>query len=367
MSALTLGFIPLTDCAPLVVASALGLFREEGLEVTLSREASWATVRDKVAVGALHGAHMLAPMALAAGLEAGPSPPLIAPLALNRGGSGVTLSAALVRALREEGPLDARALARLIARRAAAGSPPLTFAVVFPWSIHNYLLRYWLAQAGIDPDRDVRLVVTPPPRMVEQLRGGAIDGFCVGAPWNAVAMAEGIGELVLHGSAFWAGAPDKVLGVAAGWAAEQPDALQALLRAVLRAGAWADDPANRPELIALLAQPGHVGAAPEAIAFALNGELVFQRGDAAFPWRSQAAWLLSQMQRWGQAGPDLDAAAVALAVYRPDLYRTAAAALDLAAPTVDSRPEGAGGFFDGKAFDPAQPLAYARSFAINRL
>lgn len=372
MSALSLGFIPLTDCAPLVVAQAKGFFAGEGLDVTLSREASWATIRDKVAVGALDAAHMLAPMALAATLGAGGDPiPMVAPLALNRNGSAITVSTALAQAMRQadpaamaQAPVTAGALAEVIARRRAAGAPPLTFAVVFPYSIHNYALRYWMGQAGIDPDRDVRLVVTPPPRMVEQLAAGAVDGFCVGAPWNAVAMADGVGEVLIRASDFWRAGPDKVFGMTRAWAEAHPDTLQAALRALIQAAAWADAPANREELVALLGRPEHVGAAPEAIAWALTDEIVFHADDAGFPWRSHAAWFLSQMVRWGQveAGRDLGAG---LDVYRPDLYRTAATALGLSAPAVDSRVEAA--LFDGRAFDPEGVDAYARAFAIGRL
>ncbi|WP_304217073.1 CmpA/NrtA family ABC transporter substrate-binding protein [Phenylobacterium aquaticum] len=375
MSALTLGFIPLTDCAPLVVAQAKGFFAAEGLDVTLSREASWATIRDKVAVGALDAAHMLAPMALAATLGAGGEPTaLIAPLALNRNGSGVTVSIALAEALRAadpqamaETPVTARALAKLIAQRRAASAPPLTFAVVFPYSIHNYALRYWMSQAGVDPDRDVRIVVTPPPRMVEQLAAGVIDGFCVGAPWNAVARAEGVGEVLLRASDFWRNGPDKVFGMTRTWAEAHPETLQSALRALISAAAWADDPAHRPELVALLAQPEHVGADPQAIAWALQGEIVFHAGDAGFPWLSHAAWFLSQMARWGQIPPGLDLTATAAAVYRPDLYRQAAGSLGLATPAADTRIEGPQAFFDGLVFDPASAQAYARDFPIGRL
>lgn len=324
---LTLGFIPLTDCAPLVVARALGLFDEEGLAVTLSREVSWATIRDKVAVGALDGAHMLAPMALAA-------PAMLAPLALNRNGSAVTLSGGLAATLAAIDPASATrpmaaasALARLIVLRREEGAPPLSFAVVFPHSMHNYLLRYWLAQAGIDPDRDVRLVVTPPPRMVEHLASGAIDGFCVGAPWNAVAEGEGLGRMVIKASTFWPGGPDKVLGVTAGWARRRPDELRATLRALIRAAAWADEPGNHAELVALLARPEHVGADPDAIARALRSEIVFHRDAAGLPRREHALWFLSQMARWGQVGAGADLDAVADRVYRPDLFREAALSL----------------------------------------
>jgi NitT/TauT family transport system ATP-binding protein/nitrate/nitrite transport system substrate-binding protein len=334
MTALTLGFIPLTDCAPLAVAQARGLFADEGLEVALRREASWATIRDKVAVGALDGAHMLAPMALAAAVETGgAAPPMLAPLAMAANGAGVTLSNRIVDALTPEDwspRAVSRALSRLIAERRASGEAPLTFAVVFPFSMHNYMLRYWLADAGIDPDRDVRLVVVPPPRMVDQLLVGLVDGVCVGAPWNAVAVREGLGRTVLRTSQFWPEGPDKVLGVSAAFARGEPAQLQALLRAVVRAQAWCDEPGNRNELATLLAQPAYVGAAPEAIAVALSDELVFHRNGAAVPRVAHARWLLSQMERWKQIGGDVDQQAVAAAVYRPDLTLAALQACDLA-------------------------------------
>ncbi|PLR21078.1 thiamine biosynthesis protein [Caulobacter zeae] len=379
---LKLGFIPLTDCAPLVVAKSLGFFAEEGLDVSLSREASWATIRDKVAVGALDGAHMLAPMALAAaagasgGLTLDVGPSLIAPMALNRNGSAITVSKSLADAMRAadpqamaEQPVSARALAKVIAERAGQGAAPLTFAVVFSYSMHNYELRYWLAQAGVDPDKDVRLVVTPPPRMVEQMRAGEIDGFCVGAPWNAVAEREGLGEIVITASTFWPGGPDKVFGVTEAWAHHYPDELRAALRALIRASAWADDAGNREDLIALLARPEHVGVAPEALARALTDEIVFHRNAAGVPRREHALWFLSQMVRWGQvsAGADLEAAADA--VYRPDMFRAAALS---AGPMLDPAqvfPDAPGELaplFAGPAFDSERAGPYAAAFSIGR-
>jgi len=375
---LTLGFIPLTDCAPLVVAKALGFFAEEGLAVTLSREASWATIRDKVAVGALDGAHMLAPMALAAGLGGGVlAAPMLAPLALNLNGSAITVSTALADALRAVDPetmaaetITARPLARLIEARRGQGAPPLSFAVVFPHSMHAYALRYWLAQAGVDPDRDVRLVVTPPPRMVDHLRSGDVDGFCVGAPWNAVAAAEGVGEMLIKASVFWPGGPDKVFGVTQAWAGRRPDELRAALRALIRAAAWADEPGNHAELVALLSRPDHVGAAPEMLVRALKHEIVFHRDAAGLPRREHALWFLSQMARWGQVAPELDLAAVADQVYRPDLYRAAALSLG---PVLDpmlvfegAAPTPPAALFDGLPFDPADARGYAARFAIGR-
>lgn len=372
---LTLGFIPLTDCAPLVVAKARGFFADEGLEVALSREASWATIRDKVAVGALDGAHMLAPMALApAGLEGGS---MLAPLALNLNGSAITVSTRLAALMGEADPgglsaplVTAQALATVIAQRRGQGAPPLTFAVVFPHSMHNAFLRYWLAQAGIDPDRDVRLVVTPPPRMVEHLRSGDIDGFCVGAPWNAVAVDEGLGETLIKASQFWPGGPDKVFGVTAAWAEGHGDELRAALRAIIRASAWADEPGNHAELVALLSRPDHVGVEAEVVARALKSEIVFHRDAAGLPRREHALWFLSQMVRWGQVEASLDLAAVADRVYRPDLFREAALSLgpvlEPAQVFADAAPP-ASALFDGAPFDPADVRGYAASFAVGRV
>ncbi|MDO9245698.1 MAG: CmpA/NrtA family ABC transporter substrate-binding protein [Phenylobacterium sp.] len=349
MSSLTLGFIPLTDCAPLVAAEAKGFFAGEGLDVTLSREASWATIRDKVTVGALDAAHMLAPMALAATAGAGgPVAPMIAPLALAVTGAGVTLSNRLSLALpagAESLQEIAAGLAAFIGQRRAAGEPPLTFAVVFTYSMHNYALRYWLAEAGVDLDRDVRLVVTPPPRMVEQLRTGQVDGVCVGAPWNTVATRGGLGRVALRTSQFWPGGPDKVLGARAEFADD--DRLAPLLRALVRAQAWCDVADNRDELAALLAQPEYVGAAAEAIRPALGEELIFHREGACVPRLEHAQWFLTQMRRWKQVDGDLDAQALIASVYRPALALEALRTTGLGAPVlVNPAP-----LFDGTTFD----------------
>ena len=366
---LTLGFIPLTDCAPLVVAKAQGFFADEGLAVTLSREASWATIRDKVTVGALDGAHMLAPMALAA-------ESMLVPLALNQNGSAITVSAKLAAMLREADPeamaaplITAQALAAVVAHRRGQGAPPLTFAVVFPHSMHTYFLRYWLGQAGIDPDRDVRLVVTPPPRMVEHLALGEIDGFCVGAPWNAVAVDEGLGEVLIKASQFWPGGPDKVFGVTAAWADRHGDELRAALRALIRAAAWADEPGNHAELVALLSRPDHVGVDAEVVARALRSEIVFHRDAAGLPRREHALWFLSQMARWGQIEAEVDMAAVADRVYRPDLFREAALSLGPVlepAMVFEDAVTPASALFDGLAFDPTDARGYAASFTVGR-
>jgi ABC-type nitrate/sulfonate/bicarbonate transport system substrate-binding protein len=377
-TAVTLGFVPLTDCAPLVVAKERGLFAAEGLDVRLSREASWANIRDKVVSGALDGAHMLAPMALACSLGAdGPATPLIAPMALNANGSSLGVSTSLAAQIAAldgvtppPGVRTAGTLKRLIDLRRVNGERPLTFAVVFPFSIHNYMLRYWLADAGIDPDQDVRLTVTPPPRIAARAAAGEIDGFCVGAPWGWTIEAAGAGQLLLHGAEFWAGAPDKVLGVTAAWAAANPDTLQAVMRALMRAAAWADDPANEAELGAMLSARAYVDAAPAMLARALskanpNG-LRFHVDGVGYPRAAHALWLLSQMRRWGQIREAPGQEAAAAAVYRPDLYLQAAAAVGAPMRGADVDAEPLPPLFDGRVFDPARLADYVAGFAVRQ-
>lgn len=319
-----LGFVPLSDSAPILAAQARGYFADEGLQVELSREVSWATVRDKVAVGALDASHMLAPMALAAAIGAGSEPArIIAPMALSRNAAAVTLSKRLADAVGERA--GAAGLAAIVGRRREQGASPLTFAVVFPYSIHNYLLRAWMAAAGIDPDADVRLTVAPPPRMPELLAGSVIEGFCAGEPWTSIAEAEGAGAVVLRAADLWTRAPDKVLGVSEAWAEADPARLQALLRAVLRGAAWADAPGNRGELAELLARPKHVGAPAELLLRGLP-HIVFHREDANEPKPQDAIWLLGQMARWRQVPRQTNQALVAARVYRPDIFRAAQAA-----------------------------------------
>lgn len=358
-----LGFVPLNDAAPLIVAQERGLFAAEGLRVRLSREVSWATVRDKVAAGALDGAHMLAPIPLACTLGVGGEPqPMIAPMALNRCGAAFTLSRRLTQWMAPDE--DRRTgLKRLIAERRAGGEQPFVFAVVFPYSMHNYMLRYWLAEAGIDPDQDVRITVAPPSRMATRLAAGELDGFCAGEPWNAVAEDQNLGEVAVRAFEVWRDGPEKVFGVTAEWARRNPQTLQALLRALLKAAAWADAAENRGQLAALLALPEYVDVAAGSIARSLP-TTNFHRNHANAPLPVQAAWLLSQMMRWGQAPRELDLRGVAEHAYRLDLYNSAVA--DLGWPTVGSI-ETADGFADGSEFSLDQARAYAASFALTRL
>jgi len=352
-AAITLGFVPLTDCALLVVAKERGLFAAEGLQVSLSREPSWANVRDKVALGLLDGAHMLAPMALALTLGVGSDPtPMAAPMALNVNGSSLGVSTALFDSMPPASDLTGAALKQALDRRRAEGKAPAAFAVVFPHSLHAYMLRHWLAQAGVDPDADVRITVVPPPRMPERVAAGDIDGFCVGAPWGGAIEASGAGRMLLHGAQFWPGAPDKVLGVTGAWAEAHPQTLQALLRALIRAAVWSDAPENEAELAALLARPEYLYVPAAALGRALSKAnpfgLRFHAGGAGWPRREHALWLFSQMRRWGQVGPG--GAAAAEAVCRPDLYAQAAAAAGVAV----AEPAALAPFYDGSVFDPSE-------------
>ncbi|WP_293676826.1 ABC transporter substrate-binding protein [uncultured Phenylobacterium sp.] len=360
---LRLGFIALNDAAALIVADALGYFGQEGLAVDLVREVSWATMRDKLAVGALDGAHLLAPLALAASLGApdGRPIPLVAPLALNINGPAITLSSHLAAAV-GEGP-HADGLARLIARRREEGASPLTLAVVFPLSVHAYLLRDWLARAGVDPDNDVRLTVAPPSRMTELLVGGVVEGFCVTEPWDTAAVVAGAGMIAARGSELWPRTPDKVFAVTEAWAEADPPRLRAVLRALLRAAAWADAQENRAELAAILARPHYVGADAAVIEASL-GDIVFDADGASAPQPVHAAWLLSQMMRWRHIPADVDIGRVAGQVYRPDLH--AAAAVDLGRPAIVPL-DGLVGFSPLGPFRLAEAQAHAVHGALSRL
>jgi ABC-type nitrate/sulfonate/bicarbonate transport system substrate-binding protein len=403
---LKVGIIPLTDCAPIVLAEELGAFDRHGLDVEIRRESSWATIRDKVALGLLDAAQMLAPMPLAATLGIDSMRvPMVAPLVLDLNGNAITLSTALWREIADATPrvarntlLDARALLPVIRQRMASGRPPITLSSVFPFSSHNYQLRLWLAAGGIDPDRDVRLTVVPPPHTIAHLSAGVIDGYCVGEPWNQQAVTLGIGRLAATGYDIWKAMPEKVLGTTEAWAERHPHTLIALAMALIEACAWLDEPANRPEAARILASPRYVNVPVEAIERSLLGRVhytrdgqpvalpdfhVFHRYAANFPWRSHAEWFVAQMVRWGQAPRGVDAFAVADRVFRSDLYRRAAAELGLACPRVDRKPEGLHEapwmlptdgapiamapdiFLDGSRFDPSNEAAPDRAPAAS--
>lgn len=380
----TLGFIPLTDCAVLAVARELGFAAREGIDLQLVREVSWANIRDKVAFGLLNGAQMLAGMPIAAALGVNQTPMrMLAPFCLNRNGNAISVSQDLFAELTEPGGLEpgavgaGRALRRVIARRRGSGAPMLTFGMVYPFSCHNYELRYWMAASGIDPDSDVRLVVIPPPLMVDSLRQGHVDGFCVGEPWNSLAVEAGDGRIIVSKAELWHHGVEKVLCVPDNWAAANAGTLAALIRALDRAAAWAEQPDNRGQLAALLAGPAYLDLPEPVIVRALAGEmivspgqpprklsdfLVLHRERANHPSVAQALWIYAQMVRWRQVERSPGDEAVVRAVFRPDIYRAALAGepWPLLPPGADSElaeldPTK---LFDGRPFDPAHIDAY---------
>ncbi len=407
-TSLTLGFIPLTDCAPLVVAKEKGYFEKYGLNVTLSKETSWANIRDKVALGILDGAQMLAGMPIAMSMGIGPmAKPMVTALSMDLNGNAITVSNALYEKMQslapeamKERPLSARALKAVIDSNKKTGGEPLNFAMVFPYSTHNYELRYWMAAAGIDPDRDVRLVVVPPPQMVGQLEKGSIDGYCVGEPWNAQAVQAGLGHTLITKYEIWNNSPEKVLGVTQEWAEQYPNTHRALLMALLEASRWLDELQNRLEAAAMISRSIYVNAPEHVVRMSMTGTFqyaatempraqpdfnVFYRYAANFPWRSHALWFITQMVRWGQVSTAVDMHAIAEEVYRPDLFRDAAESLGLLCPSIDYKLEGhhnnswklhegsesmlmgPDSFLDGRRFDPSNPLDYLCGFEVHHM
>ncbi|MEM6560385.1 MAG: CmpA/NrtA family ABC transporter substrate-binding protein [Planctomycetota bacterium] len=344
---LTIGIVPLTDCAPIVAAAELGFYAEEGLDVRLTREPSWAGLRDKLAFGLLDAAQLLAPMlpAMALGLTGAGRHPVVSALGLGTGGNAITLGAPLVAELDEplatDQPVDASVLRPVIERRFDDGRPPLTFGVVFPFSMHHYLLRRWLGAGGIDVNAEVTLKVVPPPQVADQLELGALDGFCVGEPWNSVAVQRGVGRTVVAGVELMPEAPEKVLAVGAAFAEEQRTTHAALIRATLRGCRWCGESANVDRLAALLAP--HVSVDVAELLPALRERLpVNRQTDRPVPGMyrpldvehnrprpDHAGLLLDLMNEAGQLDDPRDELPSAEQLLRPDLFDDAVRKLDV--------------------------------------
>jgi two-component system, oxyanion-binding sensor len=352
-TSLRLGMVPLVDAAPLIVARDKGFFAREGLEVQLSVEASWASIRDKVVAGLLDGAQMLAPMPIAAtlGIDA-VGVPMVTAMMLSLNGNAVAVSEAMYQELGLvacEPVAAGQALRALLERDRAQGRRKRVFAHVFPFSAHHYELRYWLAASGIDPDRHLRLEVVPPPLMVKALRDGRIDACCVGAPWGAAAESASAGYRLLSSHQIWNNSPEKVFAVTRDWAQRHPNTHRAVVAALLRSCQWLDRPEHRMEAAQLLIDSGSVDAPPATLRAALDasageapqrGRLVFHAGAANFPWITHAVWFIEQMRRWRQIDDEVDALSVAAAVYRTDIHRDAARRLGMPVPDEDGKSEG---------------------------
>lgn len=408
---LKLGFIKLTDMAPLAIARELGFFADEGLNVELEPQANWKVLLDGVIGGQLDGAHMLAGQPLAATIGYGTKADLIAPLSLDLNGNAITLSNKVWDMIKPSLPADADGkpihpisaeYLRPVIEQFNAEGKPFNMGMVFPVSTHNYELRYWLAAGGINPgfytdgdatgqiSAEAALSVTPPPQMPATLEAGTIEGYCVGEPWNQAAVQKGIGVPVITDDQIWRLNPEKVMGYRKDFADQYPETMNAMLRAIITAQQWldADDGANREEAVEILARPNYVGADAEVIAASMTGVFTFEAGDtrpapdfniffreyAGYPFYSDAIWYLTQMRRWGQIAADQTDdwyVETAEAVYRPDLYRAASDSLvesgtieAAAVPETDGFKEPQAGFIDDFKFDGRSPNAYLDQFPI---
>ncbi|MFC0686317.1 CmpA/NrtA family ABC transporter substrate-binding protein [Novosphingobium clariflavum] len=399
-TSLRIAFLPLNDVAVLAAARERGFAEDEGIALDLVRTTSWATLRDRLVYGQVQAAHMLAPLAVAVTLGLSQQPAaLAAPFKLGVNGNMLVMARDFAAAL---DPDPARRLADPLGTAhdfaAAIGlwrRKPV-IGVVHRFSSHALMLRYWLASAGIDPDRDVVLRVLPPSLTVEAIHAGEIDGFIAGEPWGGAAIASGRAEAVAIGERIWQRGVEKVLAFREPWLEENPDTVDRLLRALARAAAWCDEPDNREVLADILSHADYVDQPADLILGALGGRIVPRAGDAPldcpnfvlfsreatpFPWRSQALWIYSQLLRWGMVEASPQAAAQAAAVFRPDVFRRALAGSDVPMPGASMKLEGAlesplavgsrkgdltlgpDRFFDGRVFDPERIEDYLTGFS----
>ena len=385
-AALSVGFIPLVDAAPLIIAQEMGFAAEEGIALNLRAAPSWSSLRDMLSLGHVDAAHMLspAPVAVALGLGGGGAA-LLAVSVLSVNGNVIGVSRALADRLRAQGHdfafNDARSAGNALI---AASERRLRFGVPFPFSMHAELVYSWLSALGLPAPQGVDIRTVPPPLMADAIEAGEIDAFCVGEPWGSTAVETGVGELLLPGKAIWSFAPEKVLAVRESWAQSEPAILGRLIRAMWQAGRWLSEPSSRILTAELLSRPEYLNLAPEIIDRSLSGRLVispsgtqrdvpgfveFHHGAANFPWRSQAEWIGREMA--ARLGLDREASARAASrVFRSDLYREALAGTGADLPGASAKIEGTlqekmaiasrfgrlilqpDSFFDGEVFEP---------------
>lgn len=368
------GFIPLTDCAPVVMASVKGFDKKYGITLVPGKEANWAAVRDKLVSGELDAAHILYGQlyGLQMGLS-GPKSEMAALMTLNQNGQGITLA----NQLRAAGVSD---LATLQKHIAASPAGTYTFAQTFPTGTHAMWLNYWLASAGIHPLNDIRSVVVPPPQMVMNMKIGNMVGYCVGEPWNQRAINDGLGFTAATSQDIWPDHPEKVLGTRADWVAKNPNAARALTAAVLEAARWIDaSDENRRETAKVIAGRAYLNTREEVILGRMLGEYenglgkrwkdahamrFFHDGSVSYPWLSDGMWFLTQHKRWGLLTDDPDYLAIARQVNRTDIYKQAAAAVGgIPLPDSDMR---SSVLIDGIRWDGSNPAAYANGFSVKK-
>jgi nitrate/nitrite transport system substrate-binding protein len=381
-SKMQFGIIALTDCSPIVVAHEKGLFRKHGINATIAKGANWAAIRDSLSNGDNQATHMLIGMPLAStmGLAGSPKKPMIAPWLLNRNGQSITLKKELAGKVKD----DPKALKPFVDAAKAAGNP-MTFAMTFPPGTHAMWMRYYLAAGGIHPGdangggADVSLVTIPPAQMVSNMKVGKMDGFCVGEPWNARAIADGIGFTSINTQGIWKDHPEKVCAFTAEFADKNPKTVKAVLKGLHEASVWLDKLENRVEQAQIVSAATYINCPPEIILGRLQSKydmgdgrrfkdphyMIFSERNCNYPQAKFAKWWLTQFRRWGFVDTAPDYAGVAKEVMRSDIYEEAMKEIGYAHGGADEKPES---FFDGKSFDPKADLeAYAASFPINSL
>ncbi|AMP07240.1 CmpA/NrtA family ABC transporter substrate-binding protein [Collimonas pratensis] len=365
-----IGFIPLTDCASVVMASLLGFDKKYGIKIILSKEASWAGVRDKLANGELDAAHVLSGLIYGVQMGIGGQKKDMAILmGLNNNGQAITLS----KKLADKGAVDGPSLAKLM----ASDKREYTFAQTFPTGTHAMWLYYWLAANGVNPLKDAKVITVPPPQMVANMRVGNMDGFCVGEPWGHRAIVDGVGITAITTQEIWKDHPEKVLGTTAEFAAKNPNTCRALIAAVLEAGRWIDASlANKNKMAEAIADKSYVNTSKDVIDQRIMGRYqnglgktwddpnymkFYNDGLVNFPYLSDGMWFMTQHRRWGLLKTDPDYLAVAKSVSQIDLYKDAAAMTKTPLPKDVLRTSK---LMDGTVWDGKNPQAYAASFKI---
>lgn len=366
---ITIGFIPLTDCASVVMAQELGLYKKYGLNVTISKEASWAAVRDKLVLGQLDAAHVLYGLVYGTHLGIGSQKKDMAILmGLNHNGQAITLS----NKLKEAGATDGASLKKLVDKKARE----YIFAQTFPTGTHAMWLYYWLGANGINPFADVKNITIPPPQMVANMRVGNMDGYCVGEPWNARAIFDNIGFTATTTQAMWKDHPEKVLGTTKEFVTKYPNTTRAMMRAVLEASQHIDTVANRAKVSEIIGGKSYVNAPPPVILGRMLGDYedglgkkwkdpdymkFYNDGQVNFPYYSHGIWFLTQLRRWGLLKQDIDYLAVSKEVNQVPLYTEVAKSIGVPVPASPMKTEK---LFDGVVFDPSKPKEYVAGFKI---
>jgi nitrate/nitrite transport system substrate-binding protein len=375
-SAIKFGIIALTDCSPIVIAHEKGLFKKYGIESTVLKGANWAAIRDNLSSGTIQATHMLIGMPIAStmGLAGSPKKPMIIPWLLNRNGQAITLKAEWKNKVQD----DPKALKPMVEKARSLGEP-LTFAITFPPGTHAMWMRYYLAQGGVHPDKDISLIVVPPAQMVANMKVGKMDGFCVGEPWNARAIADKIGFTSVTTQDIWKDHPEKVCAFLGEFADKNPRTIKACLKALHEASLWLDDLNNRPEQCDIVSKATYINCEAKTILGRLQGHydygdgrkkedefyMHFSKRNCNYPQPKFCKWFLTQFRRWGMITGAPDYETLTKKVMRPDIYEEAMKELGYAHGGINNEPET---FFDGKVFDPASDLeSYAKSFAVNNL